>query len=444
MNGIGNQFGSGLGMGAFFSHDKKPFDNSDLIKNDLIKNDPFKNSQAKNAHSTNDLLKFANEQLSSPRSSAIGLKLVYRSLANRFENFSTQKLSPQTPEPTQNDNSFDFKSVAKNVLDFVGSTLKGAKANGASDEKIADLFKQARSGVEQGFTDALNELGGINVLDDSLAAGINQSRDLIDQGINKLEQQLQPSQVATDNGDNSVNTAVITPINAPLQAPEPAQGVQTNINYQSYAATSLSNSSDLSITTADGDVVSISFSDYRENSASQQFDYASNGNGEQFGSQNSQSSYRETNFSFSVNGNLDEGEKKAIGDLLKNISKIEKSFFNGNIDKAFKQAQKLGFDSRELTGFNLDLKQTQTSVVSQAYSEVAQFDDNPNADQLAQFVKPVMDFVNQYNQANSQADRLFGNNDNQMKNLLDSVFNAEFGQQQDMLDRLNGFLDKLS
>jgi len=456
MNGIGNQFGSGLGFNDFFSHDKKP-----LAFNDLLK-DVSKNDDQKQNLSTHDLLKFGEDKLksfsadhhSSNRSSDIGLKLVYRSLSNRFENFSNQKLSPETPEKANNDNTFDFKDVAKNVLDFVSSTLKGAKANGASDEKIASLFKQARTGVEQGFKDALDELGGINVLDDSLAAGISQSRDLIDQGINKLEQQLQPSQVSTaDNGDKSntvapipINKPITTPINAPTNSPSQAatQAVQTNINYQSYAASSLSNSSDLSITTADGDVVSISFSDYRENSSSQQFDYASNGNGEQFGVQSSQSSYRETNFSFSVNGNLDEGEKKAIGDLLNSISKIEKSFFNGNLDKAFKQAQKLGYDSSELTGFSLDLQQTQTSVVSQAYSEVSQFNDNPHADEIAHHIQPVIDFANQYQQANNQADRLFGNNDNQMKNLLDSVFNAEFGQQQDMLDRLNSFLEKLA
>lgn len=422
MNDIGNQFD----INAFFSHDKKPFGNNELSKNDRLK---FADDKLKS---------LSEDRLSSQQSSAIGLKLVYRSLSSRFEKFSTQKLSSDTADKAQNDNQFDFKNVAKSVLDFVGATLKGAKANGASDEKIADLFKQARSGVEQGFNDALDELGGINVLDDSLAAGINQSRNLIDQGINKLEQQIQPSQISTT--DNGVNTAVVIP----LQAPNPTQSVQTNINYQSYAASSLSNSSDLSITTADGDVVTISFSDYRENNSSQQFDYANKDDGEQFGLQSTQSSYHETNFLFSVEGNLDDGEKKAIGDLLKNISKIEKSFFNGNIDNAFKQAQKLGFDSSELTGFNLDLRQTQTSVVSQAYSEVAKFDDNPNTDQLAQVVKPVMDFVNQYKQANNQADRLFGNSDNQMKNLLDSVFNAEFGQQKDMLERLNSFLEKLT
>jgi len=424
MNGIGNRFD----IGSFFPHDKKTFGNNDLLNNDLLK---FADDKLKS---------LSEDRLSSQQSSAIGLKLVYRSLSSRLENFSTQKLSSETPEKAQNDNNFDFKSVAKNVLDFVSSTLQGAKANGASDEKIADLFKQARSGVEQGFKDAVDELGGINVLDDSLTAGINQSRELIEQGINKLEQQIQPSQRSTTDNSDSVNTVVVTPI----QAPESTQNVQTNINYQSYAASSLSNSSDLSITTADGDVVTISFSDYRENSSSQQFDYTSNGDGEQFGMQSSQSSYRETNFSFSVNGNLDEGEKKAIGDLLKNISKIEKSFFEGNIDKAFNQAQKLGYDSSELTGFNLDLQQTQTSVVSQAYSEVSQFNDNPHANEIAHHIQPVLDFASQYQQANTQADRLFGNHDNQMKSLLDSVFNAEFGQQKDMLDRLNGFLEKLA
>jgi len=425
MNSIVNQFGSGLDFGALFSPDKKHLDNNELLSSAVEK-----------------LKSLQQDQLSTQSNSAVSMKLVYRSLESRFESFNMQKLTPERPEQAKNDHVFDFKEVAKNVLDFVSSTLKGAKANGASDEKMAELFQQARSGIEQGFSDAQEELGELNKLDNETSEGIAKSRDLIDQGINQLEQKLLP-QNSTVSETATTNNVSVLPTHAPSTSSS-TSNVQTALDYSSSASSSLSNTSDLSITTADGDIVTISFSDYLENNSSQQFSYANSGDNTQFGFTNSQSSYRETNFSFSVQGNLDDGEKKAIGDLIKNISKIEKSFFNGNLDKAFKQAQKLGYDSTELTGFSLDLQQTQTSSISQAYSEVSQFNDNPRAEEIAHHIQPVIDFANQFQQANTQAERLFGNKDNQMKNLLDSVFNAEFGQQKDMLDRLNSFIAKLS
>jgi len=421
MNGIGNQYD----LGSIFSSQRKAFNNNVLVD-------------------TNREKSLDDDQVHTLPSTTISMKLVYRTLASRFEGFAKQPLKEleksEPTKPANNENIFDFNEVAKNVLDFVSSTLKGAKANGATDEKIAELFKQARQGVEQGFSDAEKELSDINKLNDEVSEGIGQSRDLIDQGINQLEKQLRP--------DAFADPVVVSSPRAPKQTNhhESAKVAQlsTSIDYQSYAAKSLENTSDLSITTADGDVVTISFSDYAQNSNSQQLSYSSNDEGEQFGFFSSQSYYRETNFSFSVDGNLDEGEKKAIGDLIKDISKIEKSFFNGNIDKAFKQALKLGYDSSELSGFQLDLTQTQTSVISQKYAEVAQLNDQPNSDVIANTIKPVKDFVAQYNQLNDLSNTLFSNQEQPFQQLLDSVFNAQYTQQEDMLARLQDFVSLLN
>jgi hypothetical protein len=302
MNGIGTQFD----LGSLFSHGRKAFNNNALV--DMDRENPKSHN---------------NDRVHTLPSSAISMKLVYRTLASRFEGFANQPL--KEPEKSVKDDSvnsghaFDFNEVATNVLDFVSTTLKGAKANGASDEKIAELFKQARQGVEQGFSDAQEELTDINKLDDEINEGIGQSRDLIDQGLNQLEKQLRP--------DAFADPVVVSSPTAPTQKNDTDSArvaqLSTSIDYQSYSAKSLENTSDLSITTADGDVVTISFSDYAQNNNSQQLSYANDNDGEQFGFFSSQSSYRETNFSFSVDGNLDEDEKKAIGDLIKDISKIE-------------------------------------------------------------------------------------------------------------------------
>jgi len=419
MNGIGNQFD----FGAFHHHGKKPFNNNVLL--DLPKE--------KNSLEQDQVVKQPN--------SLVAMKSVFRALSSRFESFNQQPFT----EPKESDSNkaeaeqpvFDFNKVSQNVLDFVSARIKNEKSNGASDEKIATLFAQARQGIEQGFNDAQEELTDINKLDGDVAAGITQSRQLIDQGINDLEKQLRPD-TAIVQQNTGANTAPSKPNNE-SSVPQ----ISTAVDYQKQQASSLENTSDLSITTADGDIVTISFSDYAQNSSSQGFNYANTPNGSQASYFESQSSYRETNFSFSVEGNLDEGEKQAIGDLIKGISKIEKSFFDGNIDKAFKQALKLGYDSSEISGFQLDLSQTKTAMVNQTYAEVAKLNDDPNADAIAQAMKPVKDFFAQYQQLGELSKSLFEQQDQPFQQLIDNVFNAQFNQQQDMLTRLHDFIGQL-
>jgi len=419
MNGIGNKFD----FGAFHHHGQKHFDNNDL------------------ANISKKLNSLTQDQVSTHHNSSVAMKSVFRALSSSFASFNQQSLDApkgdfenKTEEEQPN---FDFNKVSQNVLDFVSSRIKNEKSKGASDEKIATLFTQARQGIEQGFADAQEELTDINKLDDEVAAGISQSRQLIDQGINELEKQLRPD--AVSDQENTVLNTAPSILNNDSSVPQ----ISTAVDYQKNQASSLENTSDLSITTADGDVVTISFSDYAQNSSSQGFNYSNSPDSSQASYFESQSSYRETNFTFSVEGNLDEGEKQAIGDLIKGISKIEKSFFDGNIDKAFKQALKLGYDSREISGFQLDLSQTKTAMVSQTYAEVAKLNDDPNADAIAQAMKPVKDFFAQYQQLGDLSKSLFEQQDQPFQQLIDNVFNAQVNQQQDMLARLHDFIGQL-
>lgn len=357
----------------------------------------------------------------------IGSKLVYEALSVSLTRFSAQANQFKSVEVAENSAKtelfFDFNQVANNVLNFVGGRLQAAKAQGAGDEKIANLFQQARDGVEQGFAAATEELDEIGMLNDELEEGINKSRNLIDQGINNLEKNLRP------------------------EADQPSNKVESFVS-ASYSASGFSaqeNTSSLSITTADGDVVTISFNDYLENSQNQQFNYAASydaqGSSTQYNYSYGQTSYRETNFSYSIEGSLDDAEKQAIGELLKGISKIENDFFSGNLDKALEKALTLGFDQNELSGFNLELRQTTTAVASQRYNEMAQL-AKPSGGDLVKLTQPLFDFAEQYQVINKQATALLANKESAFEGLINAVFKAEFGQQQEMLSRLDNFLKK--
>ncbi len=361
------------------------------------------------------------ENVSISEKSVVALRMVHQSISAKF---SSVKDFHGAIEEANNDlmDAFDFEAVAKNVMSFVNSSLSAAKSRGASADELQEMLGQARQGANNGIDEAIEELSELNVIDEDLNEGIEKARDLINAGLDETEEKL-------------ANGGLTAPASTPSLTSHAVE-VSSN-NYASQA-----NSSDLSITTADGDIVSISFSALEENQSSENFSYYAGQDSTQMSYQSSASSYSEMNFSFSVQGDLDEDELHAIQSLIKDISKIEKDFFSGNIDKAFNKALELGYDEQQLSSFNLELRQTQTNYVSQAYSEVANY--NVDADEeLNTVVRPVLDFIGEFKELRDHANTILDQEGEQFNKLLESVLNAEFDQNQKLLSQFNKFIEKL-
>ena len=361
---------------------------------------------------------------------SIGISVVYQSFASKFASFSSFEQAPPSEETNEEVSFFDYEKVANNVLNFIGSSIQAAKARGADSSELETMFDQARTGVEQGFSEAKEQLLDLNLLDEELEEGIDTSRSLIDEGIDNLHQgifsadtdEVKPTQVPDDQ-DNE------------LFIQQTALSIAKQFTSDIYRSQSMS--SDLTIETADGDLVTISFSHLQEQMSSEQANYGSGGGYQYMSYDKSSSSYQELNFSFSIEGSLDKEEQQAIGALIKDINKLQKEFFDGDIDKAFKQALKLGFDTSELNGFSLNLEKTTTSVASQTYQEVA---NTPvDGGDLARYSKPLFDFADQFNKVQQQSLQIFDSQVEQLQQLMDQVFDAEFGHFEDSMDRLNKF-----
>ena len=81
---------------------------------------------------------------------------------------------------------FDFKSVARNVLDFVTDRVRSA-ARDSDDPSIASrMLEQARDGVNRGFQEAKDILSDAELLSEDLEKGIDKSYDLISEGLDAL------------------------------------------------------------------------------------------------------------------------------------------------------------------------------------------------------------------------------------------------------------------
>jgi len=357
------------------------------------------------------------------------MKLVFQSISLRVnshgealtDQLKNNKLNEKVDvKETSEPFSFDFEAVAETVMSFVSSSLLAAKNRGATPEELNGMLVQARSGINEGIDEAIIELKELHLLDDDLAEGIEKSRTLIAIGLDEIEQQL--------------NTT-----GAPDRQISPTKHA---VDYASEHYNSSEKSSDLSITTTDGDIVTISFSEIKENKFSEQFNYLADPDSTQLSYQSSSSSFRELNFSYSVEGDLDEEEIKAINTLIEDVSKVQKAFFNGNIDKAYEKALTLGYDNEQLNSFNFDFKLKQMSSVSHTYSEVASY-NSPEMAELNKVTKPIKAFVDQLRGVREMANKLLDNDKQEINKLFESVYKAEHGFNEQLLKQFTNFTGKI-
>ncbi len=367
------------------------------------------------------------DKLALSNRASMSMKIIFQSVSNqisaKFERLDFQpyenNVSPiknlsnntSAQEPLKESNSttafFDFEEVARTVMDFIGSSILAAQANGASDDDLKEIFEQTRSGANLGIDQAIGELKDLSILDADLSQGIEKSRDLINKKIDDLYENIFPSDKLA-NESSKVKKA----------------------EFESQLFTSNDKRSELSITTTDGDVVSISFSELQEYANTERLEYKDNGKDVSGSYSTASTKYNEINFSYSVEGEIDEEEKTAIEALIKDVNSLQKDFFSGNVDKAFEKAIELGFDNEQISNLSMDLQQTQKSYVSQTYTQVSEFDEKklPTSEKE---LRPLIDFLEHFKQLQQKADELLSKNEDTFGQFLDAIFKAEFGNNQE-------------
>ncbi|PKG97602.1 hypothetical protein CXF95_14115 [Paraglaciecola sp. MB-3u-78] len=352
------------------------------------------------------------EQFSS--STSLGVRVYSNALNNTLE-VDKRKPDFAAPETEQSEASlFDFEKIAKNVLNFVGGAIKNAQSKGADEDKLNDLFEQASSGVLKGIKLAERDLAGF--LNEEITNGISQSKNLIEDGIAKLKRN------------------IFNPQSLDLEKATQSTVKSTSVSYEKQV------SGELSIRTRDGDRVNITFENLEQFESSQRqvqrFSEETESEKKAVVSEpvktpsaltaaiqtetpvtdevnestlsvkeeeevkpNTQSTeqntifYQENTFSFSVKGELDEDELKAIGQLVADTNELAEEFFNGDIETAFNQALELGFDEQELSSFALQLTKVENTAVIKAYETISRFDKDSVDSDPAKAVKPVADYL---------------------------------------------------
>ena len=381
------------------------------------------------------------EQFSSITS--LGVRIFSNALNNTLE------VDKRKPELSASDTEkseaslFDFEEIAKNVLKFVGGAIKNAQNKGADLYKLNNMFEQASSGVLKGIKLAEQDLAGF--LNEEITSGISQSKTLIEDGIAKLK-------------DDIFNPQA-------LELENPIQSIvnSTRVTYEKQESV------ELSIRTTEGDTVNITFEDLQQfefnQKQLQRFSKETESDNKVVDSETFDSNpntlaasettkpvsdavkrtdvnveeleqvksdielikqntifYQANTFSFSVNGELDKDELKAIGQLIADTNELAEEFFNGDIETAFNQALELGFDEQELSSFALQLTKVENTAVIKAYETVSRFDSDSVDSDPAKAVKPVADYLEKLLKVLDGA-RLHLEDTNSYENVVNKLIN---------------------
>lgn len=289
------------------------------------------------------------------RSSVAQFVVIEKATSQLSKEFSTRRSDSKLS--VESATGFNIEKVADTILSYMNDALMEAKAVGLSKYELNGISQQMREGFNTGFDEALEELSEIGILNDDLSNDINQSRVLVDEGLSKISKQ--------------INSDLIDP-----------KYVAANF----LSANETARTSEIQITTKEGDKVTISFSQLYAQYQRTQFIEASTVNVTNEGVakdnftrepisyeryfEHISSSYESLSYAFTIDGDLNDDELTAIYDLIEQISKLQELFFSEDFQKALENASNLTLGD-ELSSAEVDMTLSTKSIAVQTYEGVA-------------------------------------------------------------------------
>lgn len=289
-----------------------------------------------------------------------------------------------TTEPTPDINDFSPQAVADRVVGFIAQRLQQEKANGASDEELQNLFQQGLKGVEQGLREGREIIQGQGLFDGEVKDNFYSTVNLVADGLEQLGQELFGSE-------------------APQESIFAASSSEVFVSQR--------RSFEMEVITQDGDRVTLLVNSGQQYSSKNL----------EFNSDDVSLSSSEENFisfdnlAFSVEGDLDESEMSALSELFSQVNDVAGVFYGGDVEQAFDQAMNVGMNSEELAAFTVNMNQSETVAMKDAYVSVENMAGpvrhNPMEDmmsRLGSFADKIAQAKEQLAQLQSQAFDLGG------------------------------------
>lgn len=257
--------------------------------------------------------------------------------------------APQSPAGHGGDFSPD--RVAQNILSFIDSAMTSLRANGADAAAMEKKMALAQAGVEKGFAEARDILQSFGAWDGKVKENAEKTLDLIHKGFDARRAGAQPLQ------------------SAPTRSATGAQSASLAAYDMKRAETF-----EMEIKTREGDTVRLSYS------ANQSAGFKASRIDGDAGITQTLSAYssKSENLSFSVQGDLNDDEKQAIANLMKDVDKLAQDFYGGDMQGAMQHAMALDMNKEQLSSLSLDLGYTQSRSAITAYRQVGALDQSGN------------------------------------------------------------------
>ncbi len=266
------------------------------------------------------------------------------------------------------------------ILGFISLHLQTLEQRGASKDEMEQALAQALKGFQQGLGEAMDIISGFGMMTDDVSAGIAVTEqlvleDLADLRDNYLGEKPSPQQTADVNSVVTAYSEQRTEMASFTRVGD--AGTRAGASYaisvaaSSYAASYQRNETvDLQVRTQDGDIVTISFSSQLASQNSSLLGVASGSQGAAAVLAYQQNTSTSSNFSFSVEGYLDDGEQEALTSLLRQVGELSDEFFNGDFDTAFAMALDFKMDTAEFSALSLDLARSSRANIVETYTSV--------------------------------------------------------------------------
>lgn len=294
-----------------------------------------------------------------------------------------QSFSPlQIAGPSHGNRGALQRTLHDRVAEALGVETKGHGVHGLA-VAIRDKLASAPDG-----TDAVpSVLETINrALDDAAQklAAQGASQDQIDAGIARFKAKLARELDQLAGGPAQPEQPSTSP--PPATTPAPAPGTSVSTEKSAIAAREVVRQGvSLNILTAEGDKISIKFRSLNVTEVAA----AKVSNGSDSTTAVQANVISRGRFQVEVDGNLNEAERSAIGDLLDKVDGIASDFLGGDVQAAFTAAARVGLDNAALSAFDLKLSYSRTLSAVQTYASNAALGDKPAAPGAKPESKPV-------------------------------------------------------
>lgn len=237
--------------------------------------------------------------------------------------------------PEQVLKNFDSNAVVDGIAGPLEKALQRAAAEGADESELESMREAAQKGIDQGFSQAQDILGGLGLMSDEVETMIGDTREVLRDRLDGL------------------SVADLISQAEPIESSELRAGNMRSDQFE------------FSVTTASGDKVTISAA--REESSALEIIQQQSESARELSAQ-WQGDWSES-FSLTVDGDLNSEEMAAIESLMADVDKVADKFFSGRYEAAFNKAERLDLEGDALVSMSLNMTQKTASIAE--YSAMA-------------------------------------------------------------------------